>query len=155
MSIATVLFKVVKSGYKYIKFGGKVSKPVQKSIKPVNSVIERKTPKALTRTTTKYGENGSELVKVETIYNQTDKDVFIRAINYRMPNGQIVNGNFSRRYYYSPLEGKVVNHSGKYGPRNSFISFYRDANGQFHTVEKTHSSINWYGSDRVKSNLYQ
>ncbi len=77
--------------------------------------------------------------------NGADRDVFVSAYNYKMPNGQIVDGDFHRQFYHSYIDNKTVQRNG-YG-RSNFLAFTKDSDGTIHQRTLFHGPIageNWF-----------
>ncbi len=88
---------------------------------------------------------GNTFYRRVEVKNGTDRDVYVSAYNYKMPNGQVVDGDFHRHYYYSYIDNKVAQRNG-YG-RNKFLTFTKDADGTIHQRTMFHGAIageNWF-----------
>ena len=87
-------------------------------------------------------DKDSFLMRTEYVYNNAlddiykTKEVFMTAVNYRMPNGQIVNGDFGRRTYYSHIDDKITGRN-LYN-RSWFPAFKKDADGTIHVRNVSH-----------------
>ncbi|MBP3821719.1 hypothetical protein J6G99_08785 [bacterium] len=141
-----VYSEITKDGAKAVK--------VYKNGKLTESSLESISSKGIiTKTKVKFGENDSFLKKVERF----DKDVthiYLKAYNYKMPNGQVVNGDYYRERFYSFINNKVVERNARGFHKNWFLSFFKDSKGVMHTEQKSHGAISWCGPDRNKSNFY-
>ena len=78
--------------------------------------------------------------RTKVTQSPTDNDIYISAYNYKMPNGQIVNGEFHRKNYFSYIDDKMTSRNG-YG-RNHFLAFTKEADGAIHQTTMFHGPIN-------------